>query len=196
MQKLTVYLLMTMGLFSSIPSSLAEVRLSQNTLTVDVANTTIKNVLDNIGHQGNITIIALEETKIDNVRITKKFLNLSLEAGFDRLLSGWNYGISRNALTGKITTVYLVSQREDSLGLSVIVSSSPNPTTRPTLAQARSEPNPLMDFEDDTDSLDSEDEEADEEFAEEANFPNSEELANLPLTLSEHLEQLYRNDQG
>ena len=91
----------------------AEVFLAQNTLTINVHGATIHDVLKTLTQQAQIKIVALEETNIGNVKISKKFWDLPLEEGIHRVLSGWNYGISRDIHTGRITTLYLVSQRID-----------------------------------------------------------------------------------
>ncbi|GJL66367.1 MAG: hypothetical protein NPIRA05_13380 [Nitrospirales bacterium] len=110
----TAYLLLLIELCSLVASCDAEVRLTHDTLTVNIDNAGMNDILDDIRDQGDFNIVVFEETKIGNVTITKKFVNLPLEEGLDRLLSGWNYGITRDVTTGKITTLYLVSRRTDS----------------------------------------------------------------------------------
>ena len=90
--------------------SQAEVHLGKNTLSVNVHETAIREVLDKLARQGDINVIALEKTQVGNVKISKRFWNLPLEEGLDRLLTGWNYGLKRDQSTGKIVTLYLVSQ--------------------------------------------------------------------------------------
>ena len=51
---------------------------------------------------------------VGHVKISKRFWNLPLEEGLDRLLAGWNYGLHRNQSTGKIVTLYLVSRQTTS----------------------------------------------------------------------------------
>ena len=104
-------LIFSLLFINSISPCHAEVLLTHNTLTVNIRDTTMKDILDDIRHQGHFNIVAFEETKIGNVRISKKFWNLPLEKGLERLFSGWNYGITRDVSTGKITILYLVSQR-------------------------------------------------------------------------------------
>ena len=100
---------LVLGLFT-LPGH-AEVRLEKNYLTVQVKDTIIEEVLDELGRQGEMKVIAFEDTRIGNVRISKTFWNLPLEEGLDRLLSNWNYGLSRDKSTGRITTLYIVSKR-------------------------------------------------------------------------------------
>lgn len=89
----------------------AEVYLDQDRLTVNVSETTAKDVLNDVALQGHITIVVLDHTQIGQVKISRRFWNIPLEEGLERILNGWNYGLSRNRLTGKISTVYLLAQR-------------------------------------------------------------------------------------
>ncbi|GJL64845.1 MAG: hypothetical protein NPIRA04_34990 [Nitrospirales bacterium] len=114
MTAFTAYLLLLLELSSLVASCDAEVRLTLNTFLVDIDDVSINDILDDLRDQGDFNIVALEERKIGNVKISKKFWNLPLEEGLDRLLSGWNYGVTRDVTTGTITTLYLVSQRSDS----------------------------------------------------------------------------------
>lgn len=107
------FLILSLLLINSISPCHAEVLLTHNTLTVSIRDTTMKDILDDIRHQGHFNIVAFEETKIGNVRISKKFWNLPLEKGLERLFNRWNYGITRNVSTGQITVVYLVSLRTE-----------------------------------------------------------------------------------
>ena len=194
MLKLAAFLLLliTQVLTSSITPGHAEVRLYHNSLSVNINDTTMKEVLDDIGQQGNLNIVAFEETQIGNVRISKKFWNLPLEAGLDRLLSNWNYGISRDRLTGAITTLYLVSRRIDS-------STSNGPPATSTLypsdqntSQSQSHSTVLSqtygaNVLEPTDG---------EELDEEDDLFNDEELETLPPNLIETLERWQRNGNG
>ncbi len=108
-----VYLTIIMLILLSIPSH-AEIIFKNNSLSMNVHGTTVHEVLDLLTQHANISIVALEETNVGNVRISKKFWGLPLEEGIHRLLNGWNYGISLDRSTGKITTLYLVSQRKNS----------------------------------------------------------------------------------
>jgi len=110
----TSYLLFALELITIVASCDAEVRLTHSSLTMDVHDAAMEDILDDLRYQGNLNIVALEETKIGNVKISKKFWNLPLEEGLNRLLSGWNYVITRDISTGNITTLYLVSQRQSS----------------------------------------------------------------------------------
>ncbi len=194
MPTFTAYLLLTLELISLTSSCHAEVRLTLNSLTVDIQDAAMKDVLADLHDQGNFKIVALEESKVGNVKITKKFWNLPLEAGLDRLLSGWNYGISRDASTGKITTLYLVSQRTDSSSLPVSLAISTNQPSSGAGYESQTQPSILRETYDDPEAPDSEDDQEYDEFAAEPNFPSEEELANLPPDLREHLEKLYRTD--
>ena len=104
--------IITLMLFN-IPSH-AEVYLKENRLTMNVQGVPVQEVLDALTQQTQIKIVALEETYFGNVKISKRFWGLPLEEGLHRVLSGWNYGITRDTATGKIRTLYLASRRKDS----------------------------------------------------------------------------------
>jgi len=159
-------------------SSQAEVRLGTKTLSVHVHEVAMLEVLQEFKRQGNMQVVALEDTKINNVRISKIFWDLPLDEGLDRILSGWNYGISRDASTGKITTLYLVSRRTEPSELPeppLDLTNQPSGLntrvahTKPTIPKETYDSN-LPDFEYD-ESDDTENEEKYQEFIGESDFP-------------------------
>ena len=164
MRKLIAYLIVTLSLVGAFSASRAEVHLAQDTLTVNVHNATMKNVLDDIRYQGYFTIVAFEDTQIGNVRISKKFWHLPLEAGLARLLSGWNYGINRNLSTGKISTLYLVSQRTDGSSVSIPLPLSTTQQSTPNANAPQSELTPLGKTHDDSDFIETKEDEEDEDY--------------------------------
>lgn len=192
----TIYFLVILELSIVIPPCQAEVRLIHDTLTVNIHNTTMKDALNELRHQADLNIVAFEETQISKVRISKTFWNLPLEEGLDRLLSGWNYGISRNASTGKIVTLYLVSQRTDSSALPVPLPSSMNVPSSRNIFESWPQPSFLDDSDENSESQASAEEEEDDGFATDQNFPSEEKLEHLPPDLREHLEKLYRENNG
>lgn len=170
----------------------AEVLLKEDRLTMNVEGATVHEVLNALTQQAKINIVALKETNISNVRISKRFWGLPLEEGIHRVLSGWNYGITRNVSTGKIKTLYLVSQRHDSS-----TSSDPPPPSAPypsnqDISQSESQPTVLSQTYG-TNVLESIDE---EESEGEEDFFNAEELETLPPNLIETLERWQRNGNG
>ncbi len=158
------YFIITLSLITSLSPCKAEVYLTKEKLTVDIHNTTMNDVLEDIRHQGHFTIVALEETKIGNVRISKKFWNLPLEAGLARLLTGWNYGINRNESTGKISTLYLVSQRTDSSSVSPPQPHSTTQQSNPNANVTQSQLATLDETHDDSEFLDTQEDEEYDEF--------------------------------
>ncbi len=190
-----LYLLLSFGLTSSISPIHAEVRLIHNTLTVDSHNKTLKDVLDDLRQQGNFNIVAFEETIIGNVRISKQFWNLPLEKGLDRLLSGWNYGINRDGSTGKITVLYLVSQRKGPAPFSRVLSASIAQPSSYNAYEAQTWPTGLSETHN-AQSTDSDDEEEDKEFTSELDSLSEHELKNLPPDLRKQAINLYRNDHS
>lgn len=92
----------------------AEVHIRQDRITIHVQEITIQAVLHLLAEQGQFNIVALEESRMKHVRISKRFWNLPLEEGLARIFSSWNYGLGRDPKTGKITTLYLVSPRTPS----------------------------------------------------------------------------------
>jgi hypothetical protein len=179
-----------------ITPSQAEVQLMHNTLTVNIHNTTMKDVLDDLRHEADLNIVAFEESKVGNVRISKTFWNLPLEIGLDRLLNGWNYGISRDALTGKITTLYLVSRRSDVSTLPWPLPSSDTSLPSRNDFESSTQSRALDERGDDSESYAFADEEAFDEFTAEDDSRSEEEFENLEPELREQLEELYRNNDG
>ena len=167
MRKLIAYLIVTLSLVGAFSASRAEVHLAQDTLTVNVHNATMKNVLDDIRYQGYFTIVAFEDTQIGNVRISKKFWHLPLEAGLARLLSGWNYGINRDMSTGKISTLYLVSQRTDSSSVSPPLPHIITQQSNPNASAPQSQATTLQETYDNSEFLDKQKEEEYEELLDE-----------------------------
>lgn len=174
MLKLAAFLLITQVLTSPIAPCHAEVHLHQDSLSVNINDVPMKDVLNDIREQGDLNIVAFEETQIGNVRISKKFWNLPLEAGLDRLLSDWNYGINRHATTGKITTLYLVSRRLNPSTLPVRSSLPNKPSSRETY-ESQTNPNILTENDDDSNGPESEDDGYDE-FSPTSILANDEEL--------------------
>ncbi|MGB0908959.1 MAG: hypothetical protein ACPGYT_01235 [Nitrospirales bacterium] len=104
-------LLLTIAIIGFTWPSQAEIHLQQDRLTINAQETTVQEVLNMLAKQGQFDIMALEESTIKNVRISKKFWNLPVEECLARIFSGWNYGMSRDQQTGKIITLFLVSQK-------------------------------------------------------------------------------------
>ncbi len=173
MPTFTACLLVILELLSFIASCHAEVRLTHDLLTVDIHDVSMADVLNDLRHHGNLNIVAFEETKIGNVRISKTFWNLPVEEGLDRLLSGWNYGINRDVTTGRISALYLVSRR---------TAASLRPEG-PSSSSTISLPYPVDELRTQLSSLneehvDSENDEVYDDLLPEPNFPNGEELLN------------------
>ncbi len=178
-------------LLLSLPCQ-AEVVLTQNTLTINVDSATIRDVLKTLTQQAQIKIVALEETNIGNVKISKKFWNLPLEEGIHRVLSGWNYGISRDIRTGRITTLYLVSQRIDTSGEGHARDTSTHSPLHSDFAESQSQPTILSQTYD-TNVLQPRD---NQEAEEEEDVFSDEEFETLPPNLIETLERWQRNGNG
>lgn len=177
MPTFTVCLLVMLELLSFIASCHAEVRLTQDLLTVDIHEAPLTDVLNDLRHQGKLTIVAVEDIQIGNVKISKKFWNIPLEEGLDRLLSGWNYGISRNVTTGKVSTLYLVSLRT---ALPPRSAGGASLTTHSTHAVSKlhTQPHAINKTDSDLESLNSTDEKAYDDFSAEYSFSR-----NLPVQI-------------
>ncbi len=178
-------------LLLSVPCQ-AEVFLAQNTLTINVHGATIRDVLKTLTQKAQIKIVALEETNIGNVKISKKFRNLPLEEGIQRVLSGWNYGISRDTRTGRITTLYLVSQRIDTSGEDHARDTSTHSPSHLDVAESQSQPTILSQTSDTTVLQPTDNQEAEEE----EDVFSDEEFETLPPNLIETLERWQRNGNG
>ncbi len=169
----------------------AEVFLAHNTLTVNVQGATIREVLKTLTRQAHIKIVSLEETNIGNVKISKKFWNLPLEEGIHRVLSGWNYGISRDVHTGKITTLYLVSQRIDVSGKGAPRRTMTNDPSNLDVSQEQFQP-AILNQTDNADIL----KRTDDQESEEDDVFSDEEFETLPPNLIETLERWQRKGNG
>ncbi len=178
-------------LLLSLPCQ-AEVFLAQKTLTINVHGATIHDVLKTVTQQAQIKIVALEETNIGNVRISKKFWNLPLEEGIHRVLSGWNYGISRDTRTGRITTLYLVSQRIDTSGKDHTLDTSTHSASHRNFSESQPPPTILSQTYD-ANVLQPTD---NQETEEEEDVFSDEEFETLPPNLIETLERWQRNGNG
>ncbi len=178
-------------LLLSLPCQ-AEVFLAQNTLTINVHGATIHAVLKALTQQSQIKIVALEETNIGNVKISKKFWNLPLEEGLHRILSGWNYGISRDTRTGKITTLYLVSQRIDTSGEGHALATSTQSPSNLDFSESQPPPTILSQTYDANALQPTDNQEAEEE----EDVFSDEEFETLPPNLMETLERWQRNGNG
>lgn len=171
-------------LLLSLPCQ-AEVFLAQNKLTINVQGATIHEVLNTLTQQAQIKIVALEETNIGHVKISKKFWNLPLEEGIHRVLSGWNYGISRDTRTGRITTLYLVSQRTDASGTGSPLGKSTGSPSNLDFSESQPQPTILSQTYD-AHVLQSTDNQVSEE---EEDVFSDEEFKTLPPNLIETLER-------
>ncbi len=175
----------------SIPCH-AEVLLKEDRLTIDVQGATVHEVLNTLTQKAQINIITLEETNINNVRISKRFWNLPLEKGIHRVLSGWNYGITRDVSTGKITTLYLASQRTTSATSgSPTTASTTNPSNQ-IISQSQSQ-SAILNQTYSANILEPIDE---EDLEGEEDFFDDEELETLPSNLIEILERWEQNGKG
>lgn len=180
--------------------SQAEIHLETETLSVNVHEMAILDVMHELSNQGEIRVVAMEDTKVNNVRISKIFWDLPLEEGLERLFNGWNYGLNRDQTTGKITTIYLVSQRlqsSDSPDLPQMASTRQSSNTHssktlslPRILSETFDPD-FKDFGEQDDIQDYE-----EEYADEQAYPDQEELESLPPNFRNELEKWYRNDNG
>ncbi len=178
-------------LLLSLPCQ-AEVFLAQNTLTVNVQGATIHEVLKTLTKQAQIKIIALEETNIGHVKISKKFWDLPLEEAIHRVLNGWNYGISRDTRTGRITTLYLVSQRIDASSTSSPLDTSTRSPSKRDFPPSQPQPTILSQTYD-AKVLQPMDNQG---LEEEEDVFSDEELETLPPNLIETLERWQRNGNG
>ncbi len=170
----------------------AEVQVTQNKLTMNVDGATFHEVLHTLTEQAQIDIVTLEETNIGNVTISKRFWGLPLEEGIQRMLSGWNYGITRDVSTGKIKTLYLVSRRNDSSTLGSLPAALASSPSNQDVSQSESQPTVLSQTYGTKalEPINREESEGEEDFF------NDDELETLPPNLIETLERWQRNGNG
>ena len=140
------------GLLGWLGTAQAELRVHQDRLTVDLQEVSLEHALEDLARQGSIAITILEGDDLDNAFVTKQFANLSIEEGLHQLLLGWNYGLTKDRVTGRVQNVLIASERTENLNeLPVTAPAASPPVTQQQAAPSYSyeeEPNadPLDEF--------------------------------------------------
>ena len=170
----------TVGLLGWLSTAQAELRVHQDRFTLDVQGASLEHVLEDLSRQGSIAITILENGGLDNAIVTKQFANLSIEEGLHRLLLGWNYGLTKDRLAGRVQKVLIVSERTKNLNDPPVTPPAPSPTVAQQQPAPSYEEEPSQEPKDElyrddttTDEFPTED---DGEFKQEVTSPNSEEL--------------------
>ncbi|MCA9473023.1 MAG: hypothetical protein MRJ96_09350 [Nitrospirales bacterium] len=89
----------------------AEVRVSGHDLSVNLEDASLARVMEQIGWEAGIDIAIMNALDYRNAVISEAFTDMPLEQGLDRLLNGWNYGLSKDPASGAVRTVMIVSRR-------------------------------------------------------------------------------------
>ena len=101
------------GFFFLYTSADAAVQITDHSLSVQVSNVALVDVLEYVSRQGQIEVVGLDNKALHTLLISEVFQDLSIETGLERLLGRLNYAFSRAPITGRITTLYLVSERQN-----------------------------------------------------------------------------------
>lgn len=101
----TFWLLLSVG-------AQATILVKKQALTADLLDESLSNVLGQIEKQTDITVAILDSVDYNSALVTDVFGELPLEQGLERLLNGWNYGISKHLQTGEVQMVVIGSRRK------------------------------------------------------------------------------------
>lgn len=93
-------------------SASAAVQVTGDSLSVHVSNVALVDVLEEVSQRGEIALKGVENESLQSIIISEAFQNLPIQAGLERLLVRLNYAFNREPVTGRITTLYLVSERQ------------------------------------------------------------------------------------
>ncbi|GJL54657.1 MAG: hypothetical protein NPIRA02_17890 [Nitrospirales bacterium] len=89
----------------------ADVIVNERTLTAHLTDASLVAVMDQIARQTGIRIDVVDTTKYVNSMISDTFEDMPLEQGIERLLNGWNFGLSKDPVSGAVRTLMIVSHR-------------------------------------------------------------------------------------
>ncbi len=89
----------------------ADVTVNGQDVTAHLADASLAKVMRQIGQKAGIQIDILHKADYHNAVISDVFENMPLEQGLDRLLNGWNYGLSKDPKTGLVRRLMIVSRR-------------------------------------------------------------------------------------
>ena len=92
-----------------------DVSIHNGKLTIDVKNTELVVVLDEVARQGSFKVTSLDPEDLQGVIISETFINLPIKQGIDRLLTPWNYSYTTNSQTGTIKEIFLVSRKNGAI---------------------------------------------------------------------------------
>lgn len=89
----------------------AEVHVHQQELTAYVKEASLAKILTKIGRQAGFDITVLNESDYQKAVVSDVLEDVPLEQGLERLLNGWNYGLSKDPTTSTIRKLIIVSRR-------------------------------------------------------------------------------------
>lgn len=111
MKRHTILSLIIFGMLSTVGPASAEVRMSQERLSIKANAIPIQTLLEDLSRQGAIRVTVLEKASLKDVTISEQFEGLPIAEGLSRLFAHWNYGLTRNTETGHIQEIFLASKR-------------------------------------------------------------------------------------
>ena len=111
-REFVVYMI-CLGVLCMYTTAGAAVQVTGDSLSVQVSNIALVDILEDVSRQGRIEVVGLDNEALHTILISEVFQDLSIETGLERLLGRLNYAFSRAPITGRIMTLYLVSERQN-----------------------------------------------------------------------------------
>ncbi len=102
----------------------AEVRVSERGVTANLTSSSLAQAVTQVARQADIHIVVMNTPTYHTAVISDVFEGLPLEMSLERLLNGWNYGWSKDPISGAVRSLIIVSQRSSSLKASALTSES------------------------------------------------------------------------
>ncbi len=171
----------------------AEVFVDQKKLSLQAEALPLVQVLQELSRESRIHVTVLEGNQMDNVLITERFDNLSIEDGLSRLLVNMNYGLTRDHVTGDIQEIFLASKRGESAALPTTVRNDKQARNTKKPVQYHDSPEGFFEYAQEDEGQDDgevefaepEDSERDEQYVDGGQFPEDLIPADLPPEIRE-----------
>ncbi len=105
----------------------ATILVKKQALTANLFDESLSSVLGEIQKQTNITVAILDPVDYNSALVSDVFGELPLEQGLERLLKGWNYGISKHFQTGEVQMVVIGSRRKPMADMALLHANEVSP---------------------------------------------------------------------
>jgi len=90
-----------------------EIIVENQAVTADISNESLAKTIEKISRQIGIDVEILDVQDYRTTLISDVFHHLPLGEAIERLLNGWNYGLTKDPKTGNIQMLMVVSRRYD-----------------------------------------------------------------------------------